>query len=101
MCEVVFVFFFSSRRRHTRCALVTGVQTCALPILDNSNFVACTSPVQLGNLTDGEHLIEVRAEDNVGNMGASPTPFIWIVDTTPPGTIIDSVTDGQDRKSVV
>src|SRR3546814_2974187 len=28
-----FYFFFSSRRRHTRCALVTGVQTCALPIL--------------------------------------------------------------------
>src|SRR3546814_16483094 len=28
----VFDFFFSSRRRHTRCALVTGVQTCALPI---------------------------------------------------------------------
>src|SRR3546814_10542516 len=25
-------FVFSSRRRHTRCALVTGVQTCALPI---------------------------------------------------------------------
>src|SRR3546814_9701861 len=30
---VEFIFFvFSSRRRHTRCALVTGVQTCALPI---------------------------------------------------------------------
>src|SRR3546814_3054826 len=29
---LVIVFFFSSRRRHTRCALVTGVQTCALPI---------------------------------------------------------------------
>src|SRR3546814_13668580 len=30
---VIFsLFFFSSRRRHTRCALVTGVQTCALPI---------------------------------------------------------------------
>src|SRR3546814_6461639 len=28
----MFLFFFSSRRRHTRCALVTGVQTCALPI---------------------------------------------------------------------
>src|SRR3546814_7980516 len=26
------LFFLSSRRRHTRCALVTGVQTCALPI---------------------------------------------------------------------
>src|SRR3546814_15889797 len=30
VCAVFF--FFSSRRRHTRCALVTGVQTCALPI---------------------------------------------------------------------
>src|SRR3546814_2923925 len=29
---ILLVFFFSSRRRHTRCALVTGVQTCALPI---------------------------------------------------------------------
>src|SRR3546814_9575900 len=29
---LLFDFFFSSRRRHTRCALVTGVQTCALPI---------------------------------------------------------------------
>src|SRR3546814_5300546 len=29
---MMFLFFFSSRRRHTRCALVTGVQTCALPI---------------------------------------------------------------------
>src|SRR3546814_257175 len=29
----MLLFFFSSRRRHTRCALVTGVQTCALPIL--------------------------------------------------------------------
>src|SRR3546814_7971309 len=31
-------FFFSSRRRHTRCALVTGVQTCALPILFSRAF---------------------------------------------------------------
>src|SRR3546814_3510026 len=30
----MLVFVFSSRRRHTRCALVTGVQTCALPISD-------------------------------------------------------------------
>src|SRR3546814_9770051 len=30
------LFFFSSRRRHTRCALVTGVQTCALPNLDEA-----------------------------------------------------------------
>src|SRR3546814_11771505 len=30
----MFVFFCSSSRRHTSCALVTGVQTCALPISD-------------------------------------------------------------------
>src|SRR3546814_6281432 len=29
---MIFFCFFSSRRRHTSCALVTGVQTCALPI---------------------------------------------------------------------
>src|SRR3546814_3781978 len=40
-------FFFSSRRRHTRCALVTGVQTCALPILvakDGSRLYAAAWP---------------------------------------------------------
>src|SRR3546814_8951770 len=31
-------FFFSSRRRHTSCALVTGVQTCALPICGQQLF---------------------------------------------------------------
>src|SRR3546814_7166511 len=34
------VFFFSSRRRHTICALVTGVQTCALPISLNDRLAA-------------------------------------------------------------
>src|SRR3546814_8798498 len=34
------VFFFSSRRRHKRCALVTGVQTCALPIFIESALAA-------------------------------------------------------------
>src|SRR3546814_15305899 len=44
-------FFFSSRRRHTRCALVTGVQTCALPIL---------GPVE--DLVLGELAVGDRAE---------------------------------------
>src|SRR3546814_5040783 len=35
-----FCFFFSSRRRHTRCALVTGVQTCALPICNSATQIA-------------------------------------------------------------
>src|SRR3546814_9123820 len=40
MCFVLF-FFFSSRRRHTRCALVTGVQTCALPICYANRAPVC------------------------------------------------------------
>src|SRR3546814_5492489 len=31
---MIFIFIFSSRKQHTRCALVTGVQTCALPICE-------------------------------------------------------------------
>src|SRR3546814_6134292 len=42
----VLVFFFSSRRRHTRCALVTGVQTCAFPI----SLLVAGSVNQSGNL---------------------------------------------------
>src|SRR3546814_2296257 len=45
VCAVVFLFFVSSRRRHTRCALVTGVQTCALPI-----FVCAATFDQMVNL---------------------------------------------------
>src|SRR3546814_3028151 len=38
------LFCFSSRRRHTRCALVTGVQTCALPICGGSPPTPTPSP---------------------------------------------------------
>src|SRR3546814_7097158 len=40
------LFFFSSRRRHTRCALVTGVQTCALPISVGFMFRKGLEPLQ-------------------------------------------------------
>src|SRR3546814_10072266 len=45
--SMLCVFFFSSRRRHTRCALVTGVQTCALPILFALGINHQTAPVAL------------------------------------------------------
>src|SRR3546814_16442037 len=37
------IFFFSSRRRHTRCALVTGVQKCALPICQRRSANSTTA----------------------------------------------------------
>src|SRR3546814_5407035 len=59
-------FFFSSRRRHTRCALVTGVQTCALPIFGVSRAQLCCRlavRVQLDRgLADRRRFVEVLAE---------------------------------------
>src|SRR3546814_2671108 len=40
------MFFFSSRRRHTRCALVTGVQTCALPISSAGSRCGCANSAE-------------------------------------------------------
>src|SRR3546814_4949042 len=47
MCYGLVFFFFSSRRRHTRCALVTGVQTCALPIF---KYVGWSREAPSGNV---------------------------------------------------
>src|SRR3546814_2707529 len=45
-------FFFSSRRRHTICALVTGVQTCALPIFSLDNRELDKHPLRIGLSTE-------------------------------------------------
>src|SRR3546814_1921068 len=49
----IFVFFFSSRSRHPRCALVTGVLTCALPI----SFVSWLSLPIFAVNGAGAHLV--------------------------------------------
>src|SRR3546814_8843655 len=67
-------FFFSSRRRHTRCALVTGVQTCALPISrlergeamfhvvhkDDDPFVVEAGSAQLVNLGTAFNVVRAK-----------------------------------------
>src|SRR3546814_2960919 len=56
-------FFFSSRRRHTRCALVTGVQTCALPIslligqIERSPMMCANEAVERGKINRGVRLL--------------------------------------------
>src|SRR3546814_9741137 len=50
LCVSFVCFFFSSRRRHTRCALVTGVQTCALPISDPVTGQKRISKAALGGI---------------------------------------------------
>jgi hypothetical protein len=65
--------------------------------IDGASFTLCNSPVQFQSLSDGTHTLEVRAEDKVGNEGPTPTAFIWTVNTKPPNTTINSVTDGNNN----
>jgi hypothetical protein len=51
--------------------------------------------VEYSNLADGAHTLEVRAEDNVVNVDASPASFAWTIDTISPTTSIDSVVDNN------
>src|SRR3546814_9098761 len=71
-----FSFFFSSRRRHTRCALVTGVQTCALPIYLRKR-------AQLHRAGGRTHADHDQGDGQIGVIGPHPQPAT------------------EDRKSVV
>src|SRR3546814_18332766 len=66
MMLVSMVFVFSSRRRHTRCALVTGVQTCALPISAGMKAVKAGDPfdsaTDMGPLSSEEQRQTVVAQ---------------------------------------
>src|SRR3546814_3115062 len=60
------VFFFSSRRRHTRCALVTGVQTCALPIL--TGIGALHVGAAIGSAVVGRRVVLVGGVEGIGEL---------------------------------
>src|SRR3546814_893857 len=61
-------FFFSSRCRHTRCALVTGVQTCALPI----SYTFSASPGAFV-FDDGVSALDPNTGNNVSSATLQPT----------------------------
>src|SRR3546814_3171979 len=80
-------FFFSSRRRHTRCALVTGVQTCALPISYRRLRAAADVVIVEGAGSPAE--ISLRKGD-IANMGfarAADVPVILVGDIDCGGVI--------------
>src|SRR3546814_7647305 len=96
----MLIFFFSSRRRHTRCALVTGVQTCALPIL--ASVPSGSNIIGLGSI-DGERVIVMleNGSEIIGRVvglvvnycSKLPTTLMWGTNLTRNGR--------KDRKSVV
>src|SRR3546814_3245511 len=61
------MFFFSSRRRHTSCALVTGVQACALPICKGPR------PFVIAGIVgdDGDPLVLEREADRLSDAAAA------------------------------
>src|SRR3546814_18312905 len=63
---ISFNFFFSSRRRHTRCALVTGVQTCALPISSDREDESSYEEERLGGSLRGGFNITEELRNEIG-----------------------------------
>src|SRR3546814_10457911 len=68
--DVFMYLFFSSRRRHTRCALVTGVQTCALPIYKGKPTIygnSCLCHIRTVHSGEADRLTEEdRMSINIG-----------------------------------
>src|SRR3546814_1069761 len=113
-----FYLFFSSRRRHTRCALVTGVQTCALPIGSSGelshlcSFAPGSAPYERVFDWMGEAARSSFAATFEVTNGETPSYrglfSTWLPDTAPQaewtGVLIevgtyDNLTVGKDRKS--
>src|SRR3546814_10196365 len=65
--------FFSSRRRHTRCALVTGVQTCALPILVAGIGTGCEDATVFAD-DDRSDLVQLAGRVDDAGIGENDRP---------------------------
>src|SRR3546814_3620402 len=90
-------FFFSSRRRHTRCALVTGVQTCALPIYPNGKL----NRLKLSNekrieVHEGERIRRTDSDKRDGRGMINAT--IASIEKVDRDGIIVKLSDGERRE---
>src|SRR3546814_13149233 len=94
---VMGIFFFSSRRRHTRCALVTGVQTCALPISQPSAAMRQRRR-RNGSRNDASVFTVSALALNVAAFH-SRTGFLWKNGTRPQRIRPSSTPSSKDRKS--
>src|SRR3546814_4774792 len=107
MCALcIFCLFFSSRRRHTRCALVTGVQTCALPI---SHLRITASDVRIAGSAScsGAKLVcmrlpqETAGLENTSGIERAAYPGLQGRDLWVAGMLRWHGSPYRDRKSVV
>src|SRR3546814_10055941 len=90
----MFVFFFSSRRRHTRCALVTGVQTCALPI---SGVVTRIGAREGSYVTPQTQLLSFADLSKVWvEVALYPDQLAWVAD----GDAVTAITQDQMHRQI-
>src|SRR3546814_7172224 len=83
-------FFFSSRRRHTSCALVTGVQTFALPIL-------LTAALQI-HAAEARHASHIRQMRRArGGAAGNQKPWITGANDSGIGAVVDPIYAGEDN----
>src|SRR3546814_19175459 len=86
--------FFSSRRRHTRCALVTGVQTCALPISLACGYATAWYSVEATYSSSRQTPNTIAP----ASCQASPYTAARVINTAPPAS---AAIAPRDRKRVV
>src|SRR3546814_20687674 len=85
------MFLFSSRRRHTRCALVTGVQTCALPftIAEVQTLQAIeeeqAAPAPQTQQGEQDSLLDIAVQRMIGK--GKPAHQVWL----PPPDVHDTL----------
>jgi len=63
---------------------------CRIDSDDDADWQACASPLQIDDLADGEHEIEVRATDAAGNVEPAPATAGFTVDTAAPDVSLDT-----------
>src|SRR3546814_1436671 len=80
------MFFFTSRRRHTRCALVTGVQTCALPIYSHIGQTNIWKVASGTFLRDKSFEIRQRYQDVLDSAAGKINPVVQIHEKSKDGT---------------
>src|SRR3546814_16702096 len=100
-------FFLSSRRRHTRCALVTGVQTCALPIAgapDRGDYFTNEQEFTWLRIRNGARIntnVEIRDTSPLteGERGVIQTSAVSDLVTDPDPATYRSLLPGQFERS--
>src|SRR3546814_1111920 len=102
------MFFFSSRRLHTRCALVTGVQTCALPISLGELDLAPGLPLVYSDVAELGRMVPHDAPHQGLVVEVEPLEDIWLGDMLEEGRddkrpilVLDQVTDPHNVGAIL